>query len=245
MRWSAASVGWRVTESSALIVGRGLGRDYHLGGSTIQALKQVDITIDHGELVAIMGPSGSGKSTFMNLVGALDTPTRGQLLIDGQDIAQLSGDELAALRNRIIGFVFQQFMLLPRTSALDNAALPLMYTRLPKEEKLARARAALERVGLGERLDHTAAQLSGGQQQRVAIARALVNQPRMILADEPTGALDTRTAEDIMALLKGLNAEGVTVVLVTHEEEVAAHARRIVRFRDGEVVSDEVNHGQL
>jgi putative ABC transport system ATP-binding protein len=232
-----------VTEGQALVVGRGLGRDYHLGGSTIQALKCVDITIDHGEFIAIMGPSGSGKSTFMNLVGALDTPTRGQLLIDGQDIGTLSSDALAALRNRTLGFVFQQFMLLPRTSALDNAKLPLMYTRLPAEEKTARARAALQRVGLAERLDHTAAQLSGGQQQRVAIARALVNQPRMILADEPTGALDTATAEDIMALLTQLNREGVTVVLVTHEEEVAAHARRIVRFRDGEIISDELNHG--
>lgn len=212
-----------------------------MGDTIVQALKSVDCQIQRGEFVAIMGPSGSGKSTFMNLVGALDRPTRGELSIAGRDIAGLSSDQLAALRNRILGFVFQQFMLLPKTSALDNARLPLMYTRMSSPDKDRLARAALERVGLDERMDHTPAQLSGGQQQRVAIARALVNRPQMILADEPTGALDSVTAEDIMALLGELNAEGVTVVLVTHEEDIAAHARRIIRFRDGEIVEDSAN----
>ncbi len=212
-----------------------------MGDTIVQALKSVDCQIQRGEFVAIMGPSGSGKSTFMNLVGALDRPTRGELSIAGRDIAGLSSDQLAALRNRILGFVFQQFMLLPKTSALDNARLPLMYTRMPSPDKDRLARAALERVGLAERMDHTPAQLSGGQQQRVAIARALVNRPQMILADEPTGALDSVTAEDIMALLGELNAEGVTVVLVTHEEDIAAHARRIIRFRDGQIIEDSAN----
>ncbi|QKK04062.1 MAG: ABC transporter ATP-binding protein [Pseudomonadota bacterium] len=221
-----------------MVRARNLGKDYVMGSSVIEALKAVDVDIEAGEFVAIMGPSGSGKSTFMNLVGALDTPTCGQLQIAGRDIGTLDNDELAALRNRTLGFVFQQFMLLPRTNAIDNVKLPLVYTRLGREEKDRRARAALERVGLAERMDHTPSQLSGGQQQRVAIARALVNRPSMILADEPTGALDSRTAADIMALLTELNAEGVTVVLVTHEEEIAAHARRIVRFRDGRIMAD-------
>ncbi|MEE4329306.1 MAG: ABC transporter ATP-binding protein [Wenzhouxiangella sp.] len=221
-----------------LVRARNLGKEYVMGDNRVQALKSVDVDIHRAEFVAIMGPSGSGKSTFMNLVGALDRPTRGELSIADRDISKLSRDELAALRNQVLGFVFQQFMLLPRTSALDNARLPLMYTRLPAPEKDRRAREALQRVGLGERMDHTPAQLSGGQQQRVAIARALVNHPRMILADEPTGALDTVTANDIMQLLTELNEEGVTVVLVTHEEEIAEYARRIIRFRDGEIVSD-------
>lgn len=225
-------------QGQLLVRARGLGKDYVMGDNVVQALKSVDVEIHRGEFVAIMGPSGSGKSTFMNMVGALDTPTRGELSIAGRDISTLSRDELAALRNQVLGFVFQQFMLLPKTSALDNARLPLMYTQLPAEEKNERAREALDRVGLSERMDHTPAQLSGGQQQRVAIARALVNHPQMILADEPTGALDTSTAEDIMHLLTDLNAEGVTVILVTHEEEIAEHARRIIRFRDGEIVSD-------
>jgi len=222
----------------ALVRARNLGKDYVMGDNRVQALKSVDVEIKRGEFVAIMGPSGSGKSTFMNLVGALDRPTRGELSIADRDISKLSRDELAALRNQVLGFVFQQFMLLPKTSALDNARLPLMYTRLPAPEKDRRAREALQRVGLAERMDHTPAQLSGGQQQRVAIARALVNHPRMILADEPTGALDTVTASDIMQLLTELNNEGVTVILVTHEEEIAEHARRIIRFRDGEIISD-------
>lgn len=211
-----------------------------MGNNIVRALRGVDLAINAGEFVAIMGPSGSGKSTFMNLAGALDSPSRGELHIAGQNIGLLDSDQLAALRNQTIGFVFQQFMLLPKTTALDNVKLPLMYTRMNAEEKQTRAEAALARVGLAERMAHTPAQLSGGQQQRVAIARALVNNPRMILADEPTGALDTATAEEIMKLFVELNGEGVTVVLVTHEEEIAAHARRIIRFRDGVVIEDTV-----
>jgi len=226
------------TSAQALVQCSGLCKDYVMGDNVIHALVDVDTGIERGEFVAIMGPSGSGKSTFMNLVGALDTPTRGMLTIAGRDIGQLDSDELAALRNQTLGFVFQQFMLLPRTDALDNVKLPLMYTRMDPAEKDRLARQALERVGLAGRMDHTAAQLSGGQQQRVAIARALVNQPEMILADEPTGALDTVTAGEIMALFEELNREGVTVVLVTHEEEIAAHARRIIRFRDGRIIED-------
>ncbi len=221
-----------------LIACRGLGKDYRMGENCVQALNDVDVTIADGEFVAIMGPSGSGKSTFMNLLGALDTPSRGALTIAGREVAAMSNDELAALRNREIGFVFQQFMLLPRTSALDNVKLPLLYSRVEPAEKEQRARRALARVGLAERFDHTPTQLSGGQQQRVAIARALVNGPRLILADEPTGALDSVTAEEIMALFESLNREGVTVVVVTHEEDIAAHARRILRFRDGRLLSD-------
>ena len=209
-----------------------------MGNNVVPALRGVDTQIQPGEFVAIMGPSGSGKSTFMNMVGALDTPTSGRLEIAGRNIAELDSDQLSALRNQTLGFVFQQFMLLPRTNAVDNVQLPLMYTRMNAGEKDRRARAALERVGLAERMDHTPSQLSGGQQQRVAIARALVNDPSMILADEPTGALDTATAEDIMGLFTDLNREGVTIVLVTHEEEIAAHARRTIRFRDGRITED-------
>ncbi len=223
----------------SLITCRGLRRDYRMGNNVVQALRGVDLDIDSGEFVAIMGPSGSGKSTFMNMIGALDTPTEGTLSINAVDIGTLSSDQLAALRNRTIGFVFQQFMLLPKTTAVDNVKLPLMYTRMDAAEKQHRAEAALVRVGLESRMDHTPNQLSGGQQQRVAIARALVNQPRMVLADEPTGALDTVTAEEIMQLFGELNAEGVTVVLVTHEEEIAEHARRVIRFRDGVVIDDQ------
>ncbi|MFP4207414.1 MAG: ABC transporter ATP-binding protein [Wenzhouxiangella sp.] len=228
-------------QAAVLVQCAGLGKDYIMGENVIHALRDVDIEIRRGELVAIMGPSGSGKSTFMNLVGALDTPTTGTLTIAGRDIGGMDSDELSRLRNETLGFVFQQFMLLARTTAIDNVKLPLMYTRMDAAEKDRRARTALERVGLAERIDHTPAQLSGGQQQRVAIARALVNQPEMILADEPTGALDTVTAEEIMALLAELNRDGVTVMLVTHEEEIAAHARRIIRFRDGCIIADEIN----
>lgn len=227
-----------------LIKSIGLGKDYVMGDNVIHALREVNVSIERGEFVAIMGPSGSGKSTFMNLVGALDTPTAGSLRIAGQDIARMSSDELARLRNETLGFVFQQFMLLAKTTATDNVKLPLMYTRMDAAEKDRRARAALERVGLSERMDHKPSQLSGGQQQRVAIARALVNRPQMILADEPTGALDTATAAEIMALLEDLNREGVTVVLVTHEEEIAEHARRIIRFRDGRIVEDSQRRDQ-
>ncbi|MGY6554234.1 MAG: ABC transporter ATP-binding protein [Wenzhouxiangella sp.] len=228
----------------ALVECEGLSKDYKMGENLIHALREVDVSIQRGEFVAIMGPSGSGKSTFMNLVGALDTPTAGKLRIAGQDIGQLSSDALARLRNETLGFVFQQFMLLAKTDAIDNVKLPLMYTRMDAAEKDRRARAALERVGLGQRMDHRPSQLSGGQQQRVAIARALVNRPQMILADEPTGALDTVTAGEIMALLEDLNREGVTIVLVTHEEEIAEHARRIIRFRDGRIIEDSSREAQ-
>ena len=226
--------------AETLIRAEGVAKDYVMGSSVVHALIDVDVEIAAGEFVAVMGPSGSGKSTFMNLLGALDRPTRGRLTIAGSDLASLDDDEQARLRNEMLGFVFQQFMLLSRTSALENVKLPLMYTALDRDEKQRRARSALERVGLAERLDHNPSQLSGGQQQRVAIARALVNRPRMILADEPTGALDSVTAEEIMQLFAELNAEGVTVVLVTHEEEIAEHARRCIRFRDGRIMSDQL-----
>ncbi len=221
-----------------LIRCEGLSKRFAMGDSVVNALDDVSVQIHEGEFVAIMGPSGSGKSTFMYLLGALDTPSGGKLHIGGADVGALSSDALAALRSETIGFVFQQFMLLARTSALDNVQLPLMYTALGAADRAVRARDALTRVGLGERMDHTPAQLSGGQQQRVAIARALVNHPKMILADEPTGALDTATSEDIMALLQDLNADGVTIILVTHEEEIAAYARRVLRFRDGALLDD-------
>lgn len=228
-----------MSETSPLISAEALDKDYVMGNNVVHALIEVNTRIESGEFVAIMGPSGSGKSTFMNLLGALDQPTRGKLLIAGRDLTRMDDDAQAQLRNETLGFVFQQFMLLARTSALDNVKLPLMYTAMHRDEKNARAVAALERVGLAERMDHSPAQLSGGQQQRVAIARALVNQPRMILADEPTGALDTVTAEEIMGLFADLNSDGVTIILVTHEEEIAEHARRIIRFRDGRIISDE------
>jgi putative ABC transport system ATP-binding protein len=190
-------------------------------------------------MVAIMGPSGSGKSTFMNILGCLDTPSAGRYLLEGRDVSNLDDDELATLRNRKIGFVFQQFNLLPRMSALANVALPMLYTGLPREEQRGRAQAKLDAVGLGNRAGHRPAQLSGGQQQRVAIARALVNDPVLFLADEPTGNLDTRTSVEIMAILQALNRDGITIILVTHEADIARHARRILRFRDGFLIADE------
>lgn len=209
-----------------------------MGGGLVRALAGVSIDIGEGEFVAVMGPSGSGKSTFMNLVGCLDSPTHGDYFLAGDNVARMAGDDLAAIRNKRIGFVFQQFNLLPRTTALDNVQLPLLYTQLTKEERHARATRRLGQVGLGERMDHHPSQLSGGQQQRVAIARALVNNPSLILADEPTGALDSRTSIEVMALLQELNREGLTIVLVTHEHDVAAFASRNIHFKDGKVKSD-------
>lgn len=216
----------------------GLTKIYQMGGQALKALNNVNLDIHEGEYVAIMGPSGSGKSTLLNLLGALDTPTSGKLFIGGVNISDMSSDELAELRNREIGFVFQQFNLLRRTTALENVKLPLVYSHDRNFNADAAARQRLEEVGLGERLYHTSSQLSGGQQQRVAIARALVNNPRIILADEPTGALDTETSIEIMKLFTELNDKGLTVILVTHEQEIADHAHRLLTFRDGQLVRD-------
>jgi putative ABC transport system ATP-binding protein len=225
--------------AAPIILTQGLTKDYHLGPHTVHALRGVSVTLGRGEFVAVMGPSGSGKSTFMNLLGCLDTPTAGRYVLESADVAGLSADALARIRNTKIGFVFQQFNLLPRTSALENVELPLLYAGLAARERRARARACLTAVGLGDREDHHPSQLSGGQQQRVAIARALVNDPAVILADEPTGNLDTRTSIEVLALLQRLNREGLTIVLVTHEPDIAAYASRHLSFRDGRLKSDE------
>ncbi len=224
--------------TAPLIVTRELAKSYELGGLSVQALRGVSLSINPGEFVAVMGPSGSGKSTFMNLLGCLDTPSSGDYLLAGERVSGLDNDALAAIRNRRIGFVFQSFNLLPRTSALENIALPLLYCGVPADERKHRAAARLAEVGLAERGHHHPAQLSGGQQQRVAIARALVNDPVLILADEPTGALDTLTSCEVMALLQQLNARGMTVVVVTHGRDIADFAHRVVTFRDGRVVED-------
>ena len=222
-----------------LIETRDLVKVYRMGDTEVRALDGVSAGVAKGEFLAVMGPSGSGKSTFMNIVGCLDRPTSGEYRLDGRGVSQMGGDELAAVRNRHIGFVFQHFNLLARTPALENVELPLVYAGIPKKERKERAIRMLERVGLAERAHHHPAQLSGGQQQRVAIARALVTEPLIILADEPTGALDSATSLEIMALFQELNRHGMTVVLVTHEPEVARFARRLLRFRDGHIVSDE------
>jgi putative ABC transport system ATP-binding protein len=224
-----------------LIRTRDLVKVYQMGGTKIRALDGVSLQVDEGEFVALMGPSGSGKSTFMNVLGCLDRPTSGEYLLGGERVSEMTGDQLAAVRNRRIGFVFQHFNLLARTPAIENVELPLVYAGVAKKQRREKARAMLERVGLGDRADHHPAQLSGGQQQRVAIARALVTEPLLIFADEPTGALDSRTSQEVMALFQALNRQGMTVVVVTHEADVARHARRILRFRDGRVVEDEHN----
>ena len=228
------------TAALPLIALRDVSKVY-AAGQTVHALRGVSLEITAGEFVAIMGASGSGKSTLMNILGCLDTPTSGSYLLDGVPVQDRNADALAALRNRRMGFVFQQFNLLPRTSALENVELPLLYAGVRQPERSRRALAALQRVGLGDRSSHTPAQLSGGQQQRVAIARALVNEPSLILADEPTGALDSETSTEVMQLLDTLNRQGITVVLVTHEADMAAWARRRLLFKDGRLVSDENN----
>ncbi len=227
-----------VAALAPLIEAHQLNKTYVMGDQTVQALRGVSLSIVEGDFVAIMGASGSGKSTLMNILGCLDLPSSGEYRLAGEAVETMAQDQLASIRNRRIGFVFQQFNLLPRTSALENVELPMLYAGVRAVDRHARARLALERVGLEQRSQHTPSELSGGQQQRVAIARALVNNPQLILADEPTGALDSKTSEDIMRLLTELNAQGMTVVIVTHESDIAAWARRKLVFRDGEMVED-------
>ncbi|WZL88410.1 ABC transporter ATP-binding protein [Salinimicrobium sp. 3283s] len=224
---------------SSVIKIRQITRDFHLGQEVVKVLKGIDLDIEKGEYVAFMGPSGSGKSTLMNLLGCLDTPTSGQYILNGKDVSQMSDDELAEIRNKEIGFVFQTFNLLPRTTALENVALPMIYAGATKSQRKERAEKVLADVGLADRMDHKPNQLSGGQRQRVAVGRALVNNPSIILADEPTGNLDSKTSVEIMNLFDDIHASGNTVILVTHEEDIARHAHRIIRLRDGMIESDE------
>ncbi len=224
--------------TQSLVLVRDLNKDYQTAAGPISVLKQVNFSMEAGDFIAIMGPSGSGKSTFMNILGCLDKPTSGQYALNGRQIAELDSNTLAKIRNQTIGFVFQGFNLLSRTSLLDNVALPLVYSGTDRTERQARAKALLEKVGLGQYIHSLPNQISGGQQQRVAIARALVNRPRLILADEPTGNLDSVTSEEIMSLFSELNAEGISIILVTHESDIAAHASRQIRFLDGRIVQD-------
>lgn len=218
-----------------------IGRKYVIGAETIHALKSVSLTIEKGEFVALMGPSGSGKSTLMNILGCLDTPTKGTYILNGNQVSEMTDSELAEIRNKEIGFVFQTFNLLPRSSSLENVALPLVYAGVGRAQREDRAQKTLESVGLGNRVHHKPNELSGGQRQRVAVARALVNNPSIILADEPTGNLDTKTSVEIMGLLEEIHSKGNTIILVTHEEDIAQHAHRIVRMRDGLIENDYLN----
>ncbi len=229
--------------SEPIIRIRDLTRHYEMGTETVQALRGVSLDIGRNEYVAIMGPSGSGKSTMMNMIGCLDTPTGGEYWLNGQEVSKLTDDQLARVRNKEIGFVFQTFNLLPRATSLHNVELPLVYAGVSAKERRARATAALGRVGLGNRMDHRPNELSGGQRQRVAIARALVNEPSILLADEPTGNLDSTTSEEIMQVFSELHRQGQTVIMVTHEADIAAHAERTVVLRDGKVESDRVTQG--
>ncbi len=226
---------------SAVISTQNLSKTYDMGATKVHALQAVDIEIFKNDYVALMGPSGSGKSTLMNLLGCLDSPTNGNYFLDGTNVSTMTDSELADVRNRKIGFVFQTFNLLPRLTALDNVALPLVYSGMSKADRQKRAQEVLDSVGLGDRVDHKPNELSGGQRQRVAIARALVNNPSIILADEPTGNLDTKTSIEIMAIFEEIHAAGNTVILVTHEPDISEHAHRIVRLRDGRVESDVIN----
>lgn len=219
----------------------GITRNFQMGDELLKVLKGIDLTIEKGEYVALMGPSGSGKSTLMNLIGCLDTPSGGRYFLDGVDVSQMNDNELAEVRNKKIGFIFQTFNLIPRLSTLENVALPLIYAGVSKSDRLKRAEEVLSAVGLADRMGHKPNELSGGQRQRVAVARALVNRPSLLLADEPTGNLDTRTSYEIMALFEELHDQGNTIVLVTHEEDIAAYTHRIVRLRDGLVEGDEQN----
>jgi putative ABC transport system ATP-binding protein len=226
--------------AQAVIRTEGLRKEYHLGAEVVRALRGVDLTVEKNEYVAIMGPSGSGKSTLMNMIGCLDTPTAGEYWLNGTAVAGLRDDELAHIRNKEIGFVFQTFNLLARATSLHNVELPLIYAGVPRRERRERAEALLERVGLGDRMGHKPSELSGGQRQRVAVARALVNRPAILLADEPTGNLDSKTSDEIMALFNELQAEGQTIIVVTHEQEIADHAHRTIILRDGLIESDLV-----
>jgi putative ABC transport system ATP-binding protein len=227
--------------STPIIDIKGITRDFQLGSETVYVLKGIDLLINKGEYVALMGPSGSGKSTLMNILGCLDTPTSGSYILNGKQVSEMHDDELAEIRNKEIGFVFQTFNLMPRTTALDNVALPMVYAGFSKEARNKRATEVLTQVGLSDRMDHKPNQLSGGQRQRVAVGRALVNKPSIILADEPTGNLDSKTSIEIMKLFGEIHANGNTVILVTHEEEIAAHAHRIIRLRDGIIENDFQN----
>ncbi len=238
-REAVTAVSGVAPEKDWIIVTRGLKREYDMGGEIVRALRGVDVAIRRNEYVAIMGPSGSGKSTLMNLIGCLDTPDAGEYWLNGMLVSEKSEDELARVRNREIGFVFQTFNLLPRASALHNVELPLVYAGVGSDERRKRATEALERVQLGDRIHHRPNELSGGQRQRVAIARALVNRPSILLADEPTGNLDSTTSEEIMRVFESLSSEGQTVIMVTHEADIAAHARRVVVLRDGLISSDD------